>query len=105
MERAGPGRDALVRTLRTAGRTVLFSALTVAAAMASLLVFPLPFLYSMGIGGVLASLVAAAVALTILPALLAALGPRINALSLARWRRAADAAARPATEGPWYRLA
>jgi uncharacterized membrane protein YdfJ with MMPL/SSD domain len=68
-------------------------------------VFPLPFLYSMGIGGVLASLVAATVALTILPALLAALGPRINALSLARWRRAADAAARPATEGWWYRLA
>ena len=101
----GYGREALVRTLRTAGRTVLFSALTVAAAMASLLVFPLPFLYSMGIGGVLASLVAAIVALTILPALLAALGPRINALSLARWRRAADAAARPATEGPWYRLA
>ena len=101
----GYGREALVRTLNTAGRTVLFSALTVAAAMASLLVFPLPFLYSMGIGGVLASLVAATVALTILPALLAALGPRINALSLARWRRAADAAARPATEGPWYRLA
>jgi uncharacterized membrane protein YdfJ with MMPL/SSD domain len=101
----GYGREALVRMLNTAGRTVLFSALTVAAAMASLLVFPLPFLYSMGIGGVLASLVAATVALTILPALLAALGPRINALSLARWRRAADAAARPATEGPWYRLA
>jgi uncharacterized membrane protein YdfJ with MMPL/SSD domain len=101
----GYGREALVRMLNTAGRTVLFSALTVAAAMASLLVFPLPFLYSMGIGGVLASLVAATVALTILPALLAALGPRINALSLARWRRAADAAARPATEGPWYLLA
>jgi uncharacterized membrane protein YdfJ with MMPL/SSD domain len=101
----GYGREALVRMLNTAGRTVLFSALTVAAAMASLLVFPLPFLYSMGIGGVLASLVAATVALTILPALLAALGPRINALSLARWRRAADAAARPATEGWWYRLA
>jgi uncharacterized membrane protein YdfJ with MMPL/SSD domain len=101
----GYGREALVRTLSTAGRTVLFSALTVAAAMASLLVFPLPFLYSMGIGGVLASLVAATVALTILPALLTALGPRVNALSLARWRRAADAAARPATAGPGYRLA
>jgi uncharacterized membrane protein YdfJ with MMPL/SSD domain len=103
--RAGYGLQALQRTLATAGRTVLFSALTVAAAMASLLVFPLRFLYSMGIGGVLGSLTAAAVALTVLPALLAALGPRVNALSLARWRRAADATARPAADGPWYRLA
>ena len=102
---AGYGREALERTLATAGRTVLFSALTVAAAMAALLVFPLRFLYSMGIGGLLGSLTAAAVALTILPALLAALGPRVNALSLARWRRAADATARPAADGPWYRWA
>ncbi len=103
--RAGYGREALQRTLATAGRTVLFSALTVAAAMAALLVFPLRFLYSMGIGGMLGSLTAAAVALTILPALLATLGPRVNALSLARWRRAADATSRPAAAGPWYRLA
>ena len=48
--------------MRTAGRTVLFSALTVAAALASLLVFPQRFLYSMGIGGVLVALVAATVA-------------------------------------------
>jgi uncharacterized membrane protein YdfJ with MMPL/SSD domain len=103
--RAGYGREALTRTMATAGRTILFSALTIAAAMAALLVFPLRFLYSMGIGGLLASLVAATVALTILPALLAALGPRINALSLPRWRHAVDVTARPATEGPWYRLA
>src|SRR5215207_369349 len=103
--RLGYGREALQRTLATAGRTILFSALTVAAAMAALLVFPLQFLYSMGIGGVLASLVAAAVSLTILPAVLAALGPRVNALSPRRWQRAADATARPAAAGPWYRLA
>jgi RND superfamily putative drug exporter len=103
--RLGYGREALQRTLATAGRTILFSALTVAAAMAALLVFPLQFLYSMGIGGVLASLVAAAVALTILPAVLAALGPRVNALSPRRWQRAADATARPVAAGPWYRLA
>jgi uncharacterized membrane protein YdfJ with MMPL/SSD domain len=102
---AGYGLEALQRTLATAGRTVLFSGLTVAAAMASLLVFPLRFMYSMGIGGLLASLTAAGVALTVLPALLAVLGPRVNALSLARWRRAADATARPAAAGPWYRLA
>jgi RND superfamily putative drug exporter len=103
--RAGYGVEALQRTLATAGRTVLFSALTVAAAMAALLVFPLRFLYSMGIGGLLGSLTAAAVALTVLPALLAVLGPRVNALSPARLRRAADATARPAADGPWYRLA
>jgi uncharacterized membrane protein YdfJ with MMPL/SSD domain len=103
--RSGYGREALQRTLATAGRTILFSALTVAAAMAALLVFPLQFLYSMGIGGALAALVAAAVALTVLPALLAVLGPRVNALSPRRLRRAADATARPAAAGPWYRLA
>jgi len=47
------GRDGAVsRTIATAGRTVVFSAFTVAAAMASLLVFPQRFLFSMGIGGV-----------------------------------------------------
>ena len=74
--------------MRTAGRTVLFSAITVAAALASLLVFQLRFLYSMGVGGVLCALTAALVSLTLLPALLAALGPRVNALSLKRWQAA-----------------
>ncbi|HEX5782576.1 MAG TPA: MMPL family transporter, partial [Solirubrobacteraceae bacterium] len=62
---------ALTRTLKTAGRTVVFSAVTVAAAMAALLAFELRFLYSMGVGGVLVALVAALVSLTVLPALLA----------------------------------
>jgi uncharacterized membrane protein YdfJ with MMPL/SSD domain len=78
--------DALRATMRTAGRTVLFSAVTVAAAMAALIVFHLRFLFSMGYGGVLVSLTAAAVSLTLLPALLAALGPRVNALALKRWQ-------------------
>src|SRR5256714_5678502 len=52
---AGAGRAALVRTMRTAGRTVLFSSMTVAAALPSLLVFPQNFLYSMGIGGAVAA--------------------------------------------------
>jgi uncharacterized membrane protein YdfJ with MMPL/SSD domain len=105
LARAGPGREAITRTLQTAGRTVLFSALTVAAAMASLLVFPLGFLRSMGIGGMLVSLAGAVVALVVLPAVLAVLGPRVNALAPQRWRRAAEAAARPASAGGWYRLA
>ncbi|MDX6720289.1 MAG: putative drug exporter of the superfamily [Solirubrobacteraceae bacterium] len=86
MERAGPGRDALVRTLRTAGRTVIFSSLTVAAAMLSLLVFPARFLYSMGLAGAITAMIAGAVALTALPALLIVLGERVNALAPARLR-------------------
>ena len=86
MQRGGSGRDALVRTLRTAGRTVVFSSLTVAVAMLSLLVFPARFLYSMGIAGAITAVVAGTVALTALPALLVVLGDRVNALAPARLR-------------------
>src|SRR5918911_249855 len=77
----GAGREALARTLKTAGRTVLFSSLTVAAALASLLVFPQEFLYSMGVGGAMVALIAAFVALLVLPAVLALLGTRVNSLA------------------------
>jgi uncharacterized membrane protein YdfJ with MMPL/SSD domain len=101
----GPGAEALARTMSSAGKTVLFSSLTVAAALASLLVFPLGFLYSMGLGGLIVALMAGAVSLVLLPALLAALGHRVNALAPARWQRSAERAARPAQSGGWYRLA
>jgi len=103
--RAGPGLDALRQTLATAGRTVLFSSLTVAGALASLLVFPQRFLYSMGLAGVFVSLLAAAIALTVLPAVLALLGRRVNALAPSFLARRAERDARPAQEGFWYRLA
>ena len=96
--------EAIRRTLATAGRTVLFSALTVAGAGLALLVFPLRFLYSMGIGVTLVSLAAAAVTLIVLPAIFMALGPHVDALSLKRWRRAAAAEARAEATGFWYRL-
>jgi uncharacterized membrane protein YdfJ with MMPL/SSD domain len=102
--KTGPGLDAMRRTMATAGRTVLFSALTVAGAMASLLVFPQRFLYSMGVGGSLVALIAAAVALIVLPAILAVLGTRVNALAPAFLRRRAERDARPAEHGFWYRL-
>ena len=82
---------------------MIFSAATVAAALASLLVFPQRFLYSMGVGGVLVTVVAALVSLVFLPALLAALGPRVNALSPKRWRRAVERDAAAEHEGFWYR--
>ncbi|HTR88729.1 MAG TPA: MMPL family transporter [Solirubrobacteraceae bacterium] len=97
--------EAIARTLRTAGRTVLYSSLTVAGALASMLVFPLRFLYSMGIGGSLVALAAGAVSLIVLPAVLVVLGPRIDALSPARLQRNAARAARPDESGAWFRLA
>ena len=104
IEQHGPGAEALRRTLATAGRTVLFSSLTVAAAMASLLVFPQNFLRSMGLGGAIVALVACAVALVVLPAVLALLGARVNALAPKRLQRAATAEARAESTGFWYRL-
>ena len=104
MAKTGPGLDAMRRTMATAGRTVLFSSLTVAGAIASLLVFPQRFLYSMGVGGSLVALIAAAVALIVLPAILAVLGARVNALAPAVLRGRAERDARPAEHGFWYRL-
>jgi uncharacterized membrane protein YdfJ with MMPL/SSD domain len=100
----GPGLPAMRRTMATAGRTVLFSSLTVAAALAALLVFPQRFLYSMGLGGALVALLAAAVSLIVLPAVLALLGNRVNAGAPKFLQRRAEADARPDSEGFWYRL-
>jgi len=103
---AGAGTAAaLRRTLQTAGRTVLYSSLTVAGALASMLVFPMRFLYSMGVGGALVALSAGAVSLLVLPAVLVALGPRIDALAPARLQRRAAANARASESGAWYRFA
>ena len=73
-------------TMATAGRTVLFSGLTVAAAMSSLLIFPQNFLRSLGYGGMAAVLVAVVAATTVLPAILVLLGRKIDAGRLP-WRR------------------
>src|SRR3984885_4602217 len=102
--KSGFGVDALKRTLQTAGRTIAFSSLTIAAAIASLVIFPQRFLYSMGIAGALVALLAATLALLVLPALLSVLGPRINALGPGWLARAAERDARPAETGFWYRL-
>ncbi len=101
---SGFGVAALTRTLQSAGRTIVFSSLTIAAAIASLTIFPQRFLYSMGIGGALVALLAASLALIVLPALLAVLGPRVNALAPSRLARAATREARPDEHGAWYRL-
>ena len=102
--RSGPGLEALRRTMATAGRTVAYSSVTVAGALAALAIFPQRFLYSMGIGGALVALAAAVIALTVLPAVLALLGDRVNALAPGFLQRRAEADSKPASAGFWYRL-
>ena len=71
-------QDALIMTMRTAGRATLFSGGTVAIGLALLVFMPLPFMRSMGVGGLLVPLVSIAASATFLPALLSILGRRIN---------------------------
>ncbi|GAA3729857.1 MMPL family transporter [Plantactinospora mayteni] len=71
-----PVPDAVATTVRTAGRTVIFSGLTVAASLSVLLLFPYSFLRSFAYAGVLVVAMAVVGSLTLLPAALAALGPR-----------------------------
>ncbi|HSZ68896.1 MAG TPA: MMPL family transporter [Solirubrobacteraceae bacterium] len=96
---------AIGRTLQTAGRTVLFSCLTVAAALTCLFVFPIRFLFSMGLGGAIVTICDGAVALLVLPCVLIMLGPRIDALSPAWLQRRAARTATAHEGGGWWRLA
>ncbi|MEU2057881.1 MMPL family transporter [Streptomyces bungoensis] len=77
-------RTAVGTTLRTAGRTVLFSALTVAVSLAAMMLFPQYFLRSFAYAGIAVVLLAAAAALILLPAALVLLGHRVNSLDLRR---------------------
>ena len=93
----GPGATAIRRTMATAGRTVAFSSATAAAALATLTVFPLNFLQSMGLAGAVVAGVAALATLVIAPALFAIWGTKLAV----KPRRGGD---RPAEAGRWYRL-
>jgi RND superfamily putative drug exporter len=98
----GDVERAIVATMSTAGRTVAVSGVTVAVSLSSLLLFPQVFFRSMALGGIAAVGVAMLAALTALPALLAVLGRRVDALRLPGLRR------REAVvegSGPWYRIA
>lgn len=97
--RGGATREAHLRTVQTAGRTAVFSGLTVAAAMAALIVMPQRFLYSMAVAGTAVALLSALMAILVVPSLLALLGPRIDALSIRRGPAVSDS-----SDG-WYRLA
>src|SRR5256885_12337414 len=88
--------EAVARTVATAGRTVIFSAGTVAAALAALLVFPQYFLRSFAYAGIGVVVIAALGASVLLPALLAVLGRRVNAGKVP-WSRAVEA-----RESAWW---
>ncbi|MCX5195295.1 MMPL family transporter [Streptomyces sp. NBC_00249] len=95
LRRGDSTADALARTVRGAGRTVLFSAVTVAASLSALLAFPFPFLRSFAYAGVAVVLAAVTGATVLLPAALALLGRRVV-------RRGPVPAE---TEGFWFRAA
>jgi putative drug exporter of the RND superfamily len=90
---------AVVRTVRTAGRTILFSAVTVAIGLAAMLVFPIPFMRSFGYAGIGVAATAAFGAVVLLPAMLAALGHRVDKGRVFRRRPVVDG------EGIWHRVA
>jgi putative drug exporter of the RND superfamily len=76
--RGHDNEEAVVIAMRTAGHAVFASGVTVAISLVALVVVPVPFLRSMGLGGMLIPLVSVAVVLTLLPALLSSIGPRVD---------------------------
>ena len=97
--RGGASREAHRRTVQTAGRAAVFSGMTVAAAMAALIIMPQRFLYSMAVAGASVAVLSSVIAILVVPSLLALLGTRIDALSIRRGPAVSDE-----SDG-WYRLA
>jgi putative drug exporter of the RND superfamily len=91
--------QSVIRTVNSAGRTVLFSGLTVAIVLAAMFFFPQYFLKSFALGGVVVVLLAIAGALIALPALLAMLGDKVNAIKFTRISSKAK------SKGSWASLA
>src|SRR6266511_2856930 len=111
LEKGGSKDDAIVRTMATAGRAVIFSGATVAIGLALLLFMPLPFMRSMGVGGFLIPLVSIAAAATLQPALLSLYGVRgTKRVHVADWLRGRGLplphfAGKDVEHGFWARLA
>src|SRR6185295_15073292 len=102
-EELASGEDvetALVETMTHAGRSVIVSGSTVAVGLLSMVLLPLPFIRSIGIGGMLIPAVSVLAAITLLPALLATLGTRINSVRLLP-KRLVDSG--HPEDGPWGR--
>jgi RND superfamily putative drug exporter len=101
--------DAVVATVRTAGRTVLFSSLTVGLSLSALIVFPMYFLQSFAYAGLAVVALAAVASIVMLPACLVLIGTRVNSLDLRKaFRRMVgrpEPRPKPVEQGFWYRLA
>jgi RND superfamily putative drug exporter len=95
--------EALEETMRTAGHATVFSGITVALGLGLLVFMPLPFIQAMGVGGLLVPLVSIAACLTLLPALLAVMGTKINRFRVVPKRVLAGR--EDVTHGMWARLA
>ncbi len=95
---------ALVETMTHAGRSVIVSGSTVAVGLLSLVILPLPFIRSMGIGGMLIPAVSVIAAITLLPALLAVLGERINSVRVMPKRFVDSGHPEDGMWGRWARL-
>ncbi len=95
---------AIVQTMTHAGRSVIVSGSTVAVGLLSLVILPLPFIRSMGIGGMLIPAVSVITAITLLPALLAVLGERINSVRVMPKRFADNGHPEDGFWGRWARL-
>ncbi|MDT5390552.1 MAG: putative drug exporter of the superfamily [Mycobacterium sp.] len=102
-----PRDKALLRTMSTAGRTVLFSATTVALSMAAMLIFPMYFLKSFAYAGIATVAFAAAAAVIVTPAAIWLLGDRMDALDVRRLfrrlLRRSEPAVKPVEKLFWYR--
>jgi RND superfamily putative drug exporter len=96
--------EALKTTMATAGRATLFSGMVVAIGLALLVFMPLPFMRSMGVGGMLVPLVSIAASATLLPAMLAILGRGVNRFRVIPGRVLERRAQKDVT-GVWHRLA
>src|SRR4051812_19028115 len=95
---------ALVQTMTHAGRSVIVSGSTVAVGLLSLVILPLPFIRSMGIGGMLIPTVSVIAAITLLPAMLAVLGTKINSVRLLPKRFIDDGHPEDGVWGRWARF-
>ncbi|MDE2842476.1 MAG: MMPL family transporter, partial [Chloroflexota bacterium] len=101
MGRGTPPRDAVVITGRTAGRTVFFSGTTVVLALVGLLIVPASFYQSLALGAILVVIASLAATLTLLPAVLALLGSRVDLLSIKFLARFAIKTPEETEEGFW----
>ena len=101
MERGLPIREAVVKTGGTAGRTVFFSGATVVLALIGLLIVPASFYQSLALGAILVVIASLAATLTLLPAVLALLGPKVDLLSIPFLKRFSLKTPEESADGFW----